>query len=148
MHYPYGGHGVFLFDFLNSNNVLNAVIPMRKIFAWPDTFELWHASFQAPQLAGLNSNLIWSGIFGYLYSDFGWTAPLIFSAYGLMYGVVWRQAEFGTTLGVVLYPWFAFSALAWFSGNLVFGEQFPFYIVTGLLLMWYERFFAKRDLIY
>jgi hypothetical protein len=148
MHYPYGGHGVFLFDFLNSNNVLNAVIPMRKIFAWPDTFELWNASFQAPQIAGLNSYLIWSGIFGYLYSDFGWTTPLIFLPYGIMYGIVWRQAEFGTTLGVTLYPWFAFSALLWFSGNLVFGEQFPFYIVAGLLLMGYERCFAKKNLIY
>jgi len=139
MRYPYGGHGVYLFPFLNSNHVLNTFLPMKGIFGWPDSFELWHSEFQAPQLAGLNDYLIWSSAFGYIFADVGWATPVLLAAYGVVYGLVWRQAKSGNVLGLTLYPWFAFSALAWFSGNLVFDATFPFLIVTGLLLIAYER---------
>jgi hypothetical protein len=143
MHYPYGGHGAYLSMSLTTNNFLNAIFHLREAFGWPSYFEIWNSEFQAPQLAGLNSYLIWSGAFGYLFSDFGWATPLILMGYGVVYGLVWREAKSGTALGLTLYPWFAFSALSWFSSNLVFDYRFPFFVVGGLLLMAYERLLSS-----
>ena len=137
MHYPYGGRGIYIFSFLIENNFLRSLIPTD--FGWPDYFNLWNSEFQAPQLAGLNSYLIWSGAFGYLFSELGWGTPLILFIYGVAYGVVWRQAKSGTALGLTLYPWFAFSALSWFASNLAFSSHFPFFFVAGLILMGYEK---------
>lgn len=142
MHYPYGGHGIYVFPVLNSNHLLNAIFPFNKIFKWPDYFELWHSEFVAPQLAGLNDYDIWSGAFGYLFSDCGWWTPLMLALYGAVYGLVWRLVKSGNTLGLTIYPWFAFCALAWFSGNLAFGSALPFCIVAGLLLIAYEKLLA------
>jgi hypothetical protein len=143
MRYPYGGHGIYLFGCLSSNNALSSVIPLKTVLGWPDFFALVASEFQAPQLAGLNSLLIWSGAFGYIFSDIGWAAPLILILYGVIYGLVWRQAKLGTALGLTLYPWFAFSVLSWFSSNLVFDFRFPFFVVAGLVLAGYENVLSR-----
>lgn len=143
MRYPYGGQGIYLFGCLSSNNALSSALPIKNALAWPDFFSLVASEFQAPQLAGLNPLLIWSGAFGYIFADIGWAAPLILIFYGVVYGLVWRQAKLGTALGLTLYPWFAFSVLSWFSSNLVFDFRFPFFVVAGLVLAAYERLLSR-----
>ncbi len=145
LHYPYAGHGVYLSNFLVSNNAINAVLPLRSTLGWPDYLELWNSEFQGPQLAGLRYELIWAGVFGYLFSDFGWTTPLILTAYGLIYGSFWRLMKMGSSVGVALYPWFAFTALCWFSSNMTFDVRFVFFLLAGLLLMAYEKVLSLRD---
>jgi hypothetical protein len=139
MHYPYGGRGIYLFPFLNSNHIVNAVFPINQTLGWPDFYQLWHSEFVAPQVAGLDDYLIWSSAFGYLFADCGWLTPIVLAGYGIAYNLVWRQAKSGTALGLTLYPWFAFSALAWFSTNRVFNANFPFFVAAGLLLVAYEE---------
>jgi hypothetical protein len=144
MKYPYAGHGVYLFTFLDSNNLVNAIIPVRETFGWPDHFTLWFSEFQAPQIAGLRSDLIWSGTFGYLFSDLGWATPLLLVAYGMIYAISWRQIKSGITSGIVLYPYFATGAIMWFSLNAIFDTGFPFYIIAALLLTGYERLVSLK----
>jgi len=142
MHYPYGGRGAYLFPFLNSNHLMNAIFPFNQTFKWPDFYELWHSEFVAPQLAGLNDYDIWSGAFGYLFADCGWWTPLMLTVYGVIYGWAWRQMKSGGTLGLTLYPWFAFWVLAWFGGNFAFSSDFPFCVAAGFLLIAYEKLLA------
>jgi hypothetical protein len=144
MHYPYGGSGIYLSNFMAYNRSFNAIIPLRKAMGWPEYLELWNADFQAPQLAGLNPFLIWSGAFGSLFSDFGWTTPFILTFYGVIYGILWRSIKAGTTIGLTLYPWLAFSSLFWFGSNSVFDHRFVFFFATGLLLMTYEKLLSIR----
>jgi hypothetical protein len=146
MKYPYAGHGIYLFTFLDSNNLVNALIPVRKTFGWPDHFTLWFSEFQAPQIAGLRPELIWSGTFGYLFSEFGWATPLILGGYGMVYAIFWRQAKSGITSGIVLYPYFATGAIMWFSLNGIFDSGFPFYIIAALVLTAYERVMSLKIL--
>lgn len=139
MHYPYGGHGIYLVPFLNANHVVNSIFPFNQVFQWPDFYSLWNSEFVAPQVAGLNDYLIWSGTFGYLFADAGWFTPFVVAGYGLIYGAFWSQMKSGTALGLTVYPWLAFSALAWFSANRAFNGSFPFFLAAGLLLMAYEK---------
>jgi hypothetical protein len=142
MHYPFAGRGLYLSLALTTNNSLDSILHLKDAFGWPSYIDIWSSEFQAVEQAGLNSQLIWSGAFGYLFSDFGWGTPLVIGAYGIVYGLVWRQAKSGTAIGVSLYPWFAFSALAWFSSNLVFDSRFFFFLMAAVLLAAYERFLA------
>ena len=114
------------------------------MFGWPTSFEEWNSEFQAPQLAGLNSMLIWASAFGYLFSDFGWATPLIIVIFGILYGLVWKQMKAETAVGLALYPWFAFSALSWFGPNLVSDYRLPFFFLAGVLLMIYEKLIVLR----
>ncbi len=144
MHYPYGGHGVYLSDFLAYNKSFNDIIPLKEIMGWPNYLELWNADFLAPERAGLRYDLIWSGTFGYLFSDFGWATPLVLICYGIIYGTVWRLARAGSTLGIALYPWFAFNALCWFSSNVVFDFKVVFFTAAGLLLTAYQKLLSVK----
>jgi hypothetical protein len=144
MRYPYGGSGVYLSNFLAYNNFFNHIIPLRNLMGWPEYLELWNSEFQAPALAGLRSDLIWSGVFGYLFSDFGWMTPLILIAYGVLYGFVWRSFRAGRTIGICLYPWLAFNCLCWFSSNMIFDARFPFFLAAGLLLVAYQKLLAVK----
>jgi hypothetical protein len=139
MRYPYQGHGIYLVGFLTSNNLMTQVIPLKEILGWPDFFTLWNSEFQAPQLAGLDPYLIWCGAFGYIFLEIGWAAPLFLVGMGIIYGIVWREAKLRTTIGLTLYPWFAFCALSWFTANLVFDSRLPFFVVAGLMLALYEK---------
>jgi hypothetical protein len=143
MHYPYGGRGIYLVGFLSSNNTVSSILHLKEILGWPDFFSLVSSEFQAPQLAGLNSLLIWAGAFGYIFVDVGWAAPLVLLGFGVIYGLAWRQAKMGTALGLTIYPWFAFCTLSWFSSNLAFDFRFPFLVVGGLILGAYERLLSR-----
>ena len=144
MRYPYGGSGIYLSNFLAYNHSFNAIIPLRKTMGWPEFLDLWNADFQAPQLAGLNPFLLWSGAFGSLFADFGWTTPLILILYGVIYGILWRSIKAGTTIGLTLYPWMAFCSFFWFGSNSVFDHRFGFFLATGLILITYEKLLSIR----
>lgn len=146
MRYPYGGHGVYLSNYLAYDKRINYVLPLNKSLHWPNFLDLWASEFQAPQLAGLNPNLIWSGAFGYLFSDFGWATPLVLAAYGLLYGAVWKSFKAGRTLGYILYPWFAYCVLSWFSVNLLLDNALFVLFVTALLLTAYQKMVCNLHL--
>jgi hypothetical protein len=137
--FPYAGRGFYLCSFLQSNNMLNSVIPLRKIFGWPDFMTFWQSEFNAVSSSGLNGNLIWSGTFGYIFSEVGWFSPLFVFMYGLLYGYVWRLLKRGNTFGIVLYPWFAFCILFWFGTNYLFDNKCLVLFLDALLLLLYER---------
>jgi len=145
MRYPYGGRGVYLSNFLAYDNRVNFILPLKHMLGWPDFLDQWNSEFQAPQLAGLNPSLIWSGAFGYLFSDFGWATPGVLLIYGVLYGFVWKQMKSGTTMGVTIYPWFAFSVLSWFTANVVFDTRLFLLIFAGLLLVGYEKLLSVRQ---
>jgi hypothetical protein len=144
MHYPFGGHGLYLSDFIAYNKFFNSIIPIKRYMGWPDYLDLWNADFSAPGRAGLRYDLIWSGTFGYLFDDFGWWTPLVILIFGVVFGFVWRAAKIGSTMGLCLYPWFAFNALCWFVGNLVFGYKFVFFTLAGLSLACYQKLLEMR----
>lgn len=144
MHYPFAGRGLYLFSSLSTNHTLRQILPFKDAFRWPEYQDLWASEFQAPSAAGLDSRLIWSGAFGYLFSDFGWFTPMVLIGYGLVYGFIWKQMKRGTVIGIVLYPWLAFSALAWFTGNMAFAYQFPFFLIAAFFLMAYEKLLVVK----
>jgi len=144
MRYPYGGSGIYLSNFLAYNNAFNALIPIKNTLGWPEYLALWSADFQAPQLAGLNPVLIWSGAFGSLFSDFGWATPLILMAYGVIYGIFWRLIKANATVGLTLYPWLAFNSLFWFGSNAVFDHRAVFFLAAGLMLVAYEKLLSAK----
>jgi hypothetical protein len=145
MHYPYSGRGVYLSPALLTNHFFDYIFPLKNALSWPESLDLWNSEFQAPESAGLNPYLIWSGAFGYLFSDFGWLTPLILLVYGVIYGFIWRQAKSGMVFGIMLYPWLAFSALTWFSYNVLFDYRFPFFILAALVLMAYEKLLSASE---
>lgn len=144
MRYTYGGHGVYISSFAAYSNTLNKVLPLRSTMHWPDFYDLWGSEFEAVQWAGLNSLLIWSGTFGYLFSDLGWGTPLMMMIYGVLYGFVWDRAKKGTAFGITVYPWFALSVVMWFSTNSLFDPELLMLLVTALALTLYEKTFKAK----
>jgi len=142
--YPYAGRGFYLCSFLQSNNMLNAIIPFRKFFGWPDFMSFWQSEFNAVTNSGLNGNLIWSGAFGYIFSELGWFSPLLVFIYGVLYGYVWRLLKRDSTFGIVLYPWFAFCILFWFGTNYLFDNKCFVLFLDAFFLFLYERVVRKR----
>jgi hypothetical protein len=147
LRYPYGGHGVYLSPFAAYSNLFNEILPLQKIMHWPDFYEVWGSEFLAVQVAGLNPLLIWSGTFGYLFADLGWGTPLAMVIYGILYGFFWNQAKRGTTTGVIVYPYFAFCVLMWFSTNSLFDTTLPPLLITAFLLVLYEKRFNVASLL-
>src|SRR6202020_1703154 len=72
MSYQYGGREGYLFPYLLDAKKINSVTGLSPVFMWPSSSELWLSESTSTLLAGLNGRYIWSGTFGYLYSDLGW----------------------------------------------------------------------------
>ena len=71
LRYPFGGRGLYLSSFLAFSHMFNRIIPMAELMHWPDFQEVWGAEFVAIDRAGLDGGGIWSGAFGYIFSDLG-----------------------------------------------------------------------------
>jgi hypothetical protein len=142
--YPYAGHFVYLCGFLHGNNMLNAVIPLRHLFGWPDFMTLFQSEFKAVASSGLNGNLIWSGTFGYIYSELRWFSVIHVFLLGLLYGYIWNLLKRGNTFGIILYPWFAFCTLFWFGTNYLFDNKCLVLFLAALLLYLYERMISTH----
>ena len=139
LHYPFGGHGVYLSSFATHTRLL----PFSSILNAPDPLEVWGSEFGAVSQAGLDGRLIWSGTFGYIYSDLGWFSCLFLFGYGAIYSIVWSWMKSGKVLGVVLYPFFGFCILFWLGGNYLLDQPVEVLLATALLLAGYEFAFMK-----
>ena len=140
MHYPFGGQGIYLSSFATRTRLL----PFSYILNPPDYLEVWGSEFGAVSQAGLDGRLIWSGTFGYIYSDLGWFSCLFLFGYGAIYSIVWSWMKSGKTLGVVLYPYFGFCILFWLGGNYLLDSPVEVMSAVALLLACYEFAFMKN----
>ncbi len=94
MYYQYAGHGIYLFNYLIYTGKEAALIGFKG--NWPSSLQLWHSEFNAVLLAGMNPIYIWSGTFGYLYSDLGWGCLVYLLLVGVMAGWSWSRFRRGT----------------------------------------------------
>jgi hypothetical protein len=145
MHYAYEGRGVYLSRYVLEDVKLNSVLHLIDRFGWPTGFTLWQTEFLSTSASGLNSTFIWSGAFGYIYSDLGWWTPLYLCPVGVLAGYLWARFTAGDTAGAVLYPWVGFWILTWFSTNSLFGVNFIRYIEFAVVLTFYDWVFLRRS---
>jgi len=143
LRYPFAGHGLYLSYFAAYSHAFNRIVPLATIMNPPDFLDLWGSEFGAVSRAGLDGRLIWSGAFGYIFSELGWFSSLFLFGYGILYGVVWDRMKAGKVLGVVLYPFFGFCVLFWSGTNYLLDALLAVLLVTALILAGYERLFLK-----
>jgi hypothetical protein len=145
LRYPFAGRGVYLSSYAAYSHGLNRLIPLSRIINPPDFLDLWGSEFGAVSRAGLDGKLIWSGTFGYIFSDLGWfSLPFIFG-YGMLYGFIWRLFKRGTVFGVVLYPYFANSILFWLSTNGLLDQLAVLLVGVAIVLAIYEMVFVRQS---
>jgi hypothetical protein len=144
LYYPYSGRGIYLFSFVGYNNMLNAVVPFREILRWPSFMDYWQSEFAAMGRAGLTENAIWAGSFGYIFADIGWFAPVFVFLEGVFCGAIWRSIKLGRPLGIVLYPWCAYSILFWFGMNSLFDNTILAFALDVVGLSIYESLFLRQ----
>jgi hypothetical protein len=145
MHYAYEGRGVYLSRYVLEDVKLNSVFHLIDRFGWPNGFTLWQSEFLSTSASGLNSTFIWSGAFGYVYSDIGWWTPLFVCFVGVLAGYLWARFTAGKTVGVVLYPCVGFWILTWFATNSIFGVNFIRYIEFAVALTFYDWVFLRKQ---
>jgi hypothetical protein len=145
MHYAYEGHGVYLIPAFVSDEKVNYVFNLADRFAWPTSVALFQTEFLSTSGAGLNPAFIWGGAFGYVYSDLGWWTPFYWGFIGIIAGYLWQKFSASRTVGLVLYPWVAFSVLMWCSGNLIFRTNFIQYCEFAVALHVYDKLFLRRS---
>ena len=145
LRYPFADRGLYLSSFVSFNHMWNRVVPLGALMNWPDQVEVWNAEFGAVTRAGLAGNLIWSGAFGYIFSDLGWfSLPFIFGC-GMLYGVAWDWVKRGAVLGVILYPSFGYAALMWIGTNSLLDSERAVMLVTAIILACYESVLLKAS---
>jgi hypothetical protein len=120
MHYACEGRGVYLCSFLLMEGKINDVFHFIDRFGFPTPLALWQTEFSSTAAAGLKPGFNWSGAFGYVYSDIGWWSPFYWFVIGMIAGWLWEKFSSCKTVGLVLYPWVAFSVLMWCGGNIIF----------------------------
>ena len=143
MHYAYEGRGVYLVPLLVGDAKTDYLFHFADRFGWPTVLALWQTEFSSTSAAGLNPMFIWAGSFGYVYSDIGWWTPFYWCLIGVLAGWLWKKMCTGRTVGVVLYPWIAYSILMWCGGNFIFRTNFLQYCEFAVALYFYDRFFLR-----
>jgi hypothetical protein len=140
LHYPFAGRGMYLSGVVAHSHFL----PFSSIMNSADPLDDWGSQFEAVSRAGLDSRLIWSGTFGYIFSDLGWfSLPFVFG-YGMLYGVVWNWIKRGKVLGFVLYPCCGFCVLFWVGSNYLLEQPLEILSIVAIILMGYEFVFVQR----
>ncbi|MGK2871947.1 MAG: hypothetical protein ACSLFL_06800 [Alphaproteobacteria bacterium] len=142
--FPYSGSGTYTFRFLSHIPLLHRWIDIGAMFGMPDTFDVWSSEFPAVYQAGLDGRYIWASAFGYVYADIGPFAPIYFFILGVLSGWLWRSILNSQSIGVVLYPWFAFSILFWVGDNFVAYRRLVTFVAAGVLLLIYEKLARKN----
>ena len=145
LRFDYAGRGIFFSNFLSFNHSLNHMIPFGRTIHAPEFFDWWRASFASVGRAGLDFRMIFIGAFGELYSEIGWLAPVCVFGYGLLYGLVWRWMKAGKVAGILLYPYFAYCTLFWFSTNGLFDQDLVALVIDALLLGLFESLFVRQS---
>ena len=138
LHYPFAGDGMYL-----SSVVAHSHMLLGGYLNSPDPVDVWASEFGAVARAGLDDRLIWSGAFGYIFSDLGWFSLLFVFGYGMLYGVVWNWIKRGKVLGVVLYPCFGFCTLFWIGTNYLLDQPSEILSIVAIILTGYELVFVR-----
>jgi hypothetical protein len=145
LHFEYPGRGIYFSNFLSFNHTLNSILPFDKYMNVPDYFDWWRSSFSSVGRAGLDADMgIFCGTFGEIYIEMGWLTPLYVFVYGLLYGLVWRWMKKGRLAGIILYPYFAYCILFWFTTNGLFELDVVALIVDVMILGAYEFLFVSE----
>jgi len=141
LHYSFGGKGIYLSTFLSFNNTINRIIPFNELMGGATQRGVYFSEFSSIAAGGLNPGFNWPGAFGYIYADLGWWTPLYLFPIGLFNGYLWRSFRKETLIGIVFYPWAAFSILFWFGWNVLFDLRFALLGVVVVALSAYEYCF-------
>ena len=140
LRYPFAGRGIYLSGFVAHSRFS----PFSYLMNAPDSLDVWASEFDAVSRAGLDGRLIWSGAFGYIFSDLGWFSLLFVFGYGMLYELVWSWIKRGKVLGIVLYPCFGFCALFWVGSNYLLDQPFEVLSIVAIILTIYELVLLKR----
>ncbi len=138
LHYPFAGHGMYLSSVLTHNQML-----LAGYLNSPDPLDVWASEFEAVSRAGLDGRLIWSGSFGYIFSDLGWFSFLFIFGYGMLYGIAWNWIKRAKVLGIVLDPCFGFCILFWVGSNYLLDQPLEILSIVAIILTGYELVFVK-----
>ena len=144
LHYEYPGRGIYFSSFLSFNHAFNRMLPYGRIMGIPAFFDWWGSAFSSVGRAGLNPNLIFCGTFGEIYLETGWLAPVFMFGYGLLYGLIWFWMKEGRMVGVLLYPYFAYCIIFWFTGNGLFDQDIVAIFIDAVILSAYEFLIRNR----
>jgi hypothetical protein len=144
MHYAYGGRGAYLVTYLQSDNWLSSLLGVHSSLKWPAKQDLWLSEFTSTAGAGLNPAFIWSGAFGYLYTDIGWWSLWYLFMAGVLASYLWNGFRKGKAVSVVMYLWLAFWILFWLGSNLLLDYRATHILLGGAVLTVYEFLFARR----
>ncbi len=145
LRYPFAGRGVYLSSFVSFSHLLNRVVPVARTMNWPAFLDVWSSEFAAVAKAGLDGDLIWSGAFGYIFSDLGWFSPPLLMVHGMISGVAWNWIRRGKMLGILIYPALGFCVLFWIGTNFLFDVHIVVLWLVALLLVGYDRLFVVRE---
>jgi hypothetical protein len=138
LHYPFAGHGMYLSGVVTYNQML-----LAGYLNSPDPLDVWASEFEAVSRAGLDGRLIWSGSFGYIFSDLGWFSLLFIFGYGMLYGIAWNWIKRTKVLGIVLYPCFGFCILFWVGSNYLLDQPLEILSIVAVILTGYELLFVS-----
>lgn len=144
MHLEYTGRGIYFSNFIAYNHTFNRVIPFARIMNIPEYFNWWRSVFASVGRAGLDARLILFGTFGEIYAEIGWFAPVLVFGYGLLYGLMWRWMRMGNLVAILLYPYFAYCILFWFSTNNLFDQDAAALLIDAIVLGAYEYLCIRR----
>jgi hypothetical protein len=139
LHYPFAGHGMYLSGVVTHNQML-----LAGYLNSPDPLDVWASEFTAVSRAGLDGRLIWSGSFGYIFSDIGWFSVLFIFGYGMLYGIAWNWFKRTKVLGIVLYPCFGFCVLFWVGSNYLLDQPLEILSIVAIVLTGYESVFVRQ----
>lgn len=119
LEFPYGGTGVYAFKFASYIPFLDRWISIGEMLGMPPKEQAWLSEFVAVAESGLSGNYIWASAFGYVYSDIGPWVVAYFFALGMVSKKAWNSMLGGEVIGIVLYPYIAFSILLWMGDNFI-----------------------------
>jgi hypothetical protein len=145
LRYPFAGRGLYLCSFVAFNHTFNRLVPLGQVMNSPDQLQDWDSQFGAVTRAGLDGSLIWSGAFGYIFSDLGWLSfPFVFG-YGILSGLAWNWIKRGKVIGTIMYPCIGFCILFWVGANVLLDSQRMVVLVAAIILGVYEILFARKS---
>jgi hypothetical protein len=148
LHYPSGGHGVYLSAFIAHNHTINRFIPFEEMMRGGTQRDVWLSEFGAVTASGLRAGFNWSGAFGFLFADLGWFTPIYLFGMGLLYGWAWLAFNRRGPIASIVYPWFAFCVLFWCGSNYLFDEKFVTLLVSAFALTGYEAMLLKKAKVF
>lgn len=144
---PFPGKPVHLVYYLIESIRLEDIFHFRQALNWPDAYSLFQAEFSEIYASGLNASFIWLGVFGDIYTDIEWLAPFFIFGVGFITGLAWVLFRRRNVVGLVLYPWFAFSIVFWIGASLVFNDTFVYLVEAALALSLYEALFFRTAIV-